>query len=206
MTTDQEFILRHSCIPDRYIRKGLKDLAPEMAVWRDRARLYVRSFCQRKTNTSNPGLYIVSSGDVGVGKTHLACSILRGLVLTGKAKGQVTFYSFGALALALVADAMDRLTDQQAEMLHRLETSRVVVLDDIDKFSGTAQAVYRIHRIIDDLWCRNIPIIVTANLLPSQLSDRFEKLGADAIVADAIVSRLVGMTELWLLDGQKDKR
>lgn len=195
----RRFLLEHSNIPPRYLKLTFDDFDPRMKKWVDMAVLYVEN-APVVGDVAGSGLYIVSPNDVGVGKSMLGCCILMRMIEQQVVKRQVTYYAFGDLMVALVDDARGQATDVQVSMLRRLRTSEVVMFDDFDKFSGTSNAVYRLHRIVGDLWDREVPLIVTTNLMPSQLVDRLVSTGAGEDVAKAIVSRVRGMTDLWKID------
>jgi len=209
MTDDEriQFILDNARIPLRYRDKTLDYLDPALAPWVEKARHYVENFPTIR-KTERPGLAILSQNDVGIGKTHLAICILRGLILYGHVERQGSFYPFGELVLSLLAQSRGEMDENDVDNICRLTTSDVIVFDDVDKFSGTVQALMRLHRVIDDLWNRNVPIILTSNLSFTGLVERFKQIGADDYVARAIVSRLSGMCQPWHFEykGQTDFR
>lgn len=204
-TTISTFLIDHSQIPRRYANARLSDIRPQMDEWADKGLKYVRDF------TLNPlpghaGLWIESPNDVGVGKTHLACAILRGLAFEGKVSRQVTYYQFSSLMSALARDASGRATPEDETLLYRLTSSQVVVFDDIDKFTGTESAVYRLHQIVDRIWGDLLPVpIITTNTTPDTLITRLNEClhngGAGKMVGQSIVSRIMGMCTRWVIPG-----
>lgn len=212
MTDDEiaDFVLSHSRIPDRYRDRTLDDLSatdPRFGTWTKKANDYVRDFLTVRTSQM-PGLFICSPTDVGIGKSHLACCILRGLIVNGRIQRQATFFAFADLMRSLVAEARAEMSEEDAENIHRLRTSEVIVFDDLDKFMASEAAVFRLHRIISDLWDRNVPLIVTCGSALNTMIDRFAKYGVEEQVAQSIVSRLQGMCDTWTIDfgGRVDYR
>lgn len=73
--------------------------------------------------------------------------------------------------------------------------TEALVLDDLDKARRSEYASEQLLCAIDKRITAGAPLLVTTNLMPSQLADRFPGYGP------MIVSRLRGYCETFLVEG-----
>jgi DNA replication protein DnaC len=121
------------------------------------------------------GLYI--RGDVGVGKTHLACALVKKFIEEGL---DVRFYN--------TSDFLERLrdefkngviTDESSEGLFRdtMNYKGILVLDDIGTEKVTDWVNERLYLIINKRYEDMLPTIFTSNCdmetFSARLGDRF---------------------------------
>ncbi|MDY4523086.1 MAG: ATP-binding protein [Atopobium sp.] len=146
--------------------------------------------------TTNKGFWIC--GNVGAGKTHLACSIFKGWLYSGK---NALFVQTTAM-LANLRDAMSSKDEVQATALYA--KAPLLVLDDLGKEAPTPWALAKIFEIVDTRYSECLPTIVTGQHMPESLAARFASTG-DKELAKAVVSRLSGTCTL-IKAGGDDRR
>lgn len=98
-------------------------------------------------------------------------------------------FLFARLGLAFSDDA-------RQEALNALAATDALVLDDIDKTRPTEYAAEQLFCAIDTRVTAGAGLLVTTNLAPSALAERFPDP-----YGEAIVSRLVGHCETFALEG-----
>lgn len=168
-------------IPERYQDVTLDQLMGGPAGYVDKARQFVDGFSTKEAR----GVY-VHSGSRGVGKSHLAVCLLKGLVMEGKVGGQVSFFNFPKLVDVLTET--ERHEDHQYQSWSlRLERSSVFVLDDLSCARQVAWKHETGYEVINELYERKRTVIFTSNVALGSLGDCFGALGW------TIISRIRGM-------------
>lgn len=184
MTSDAGFILKKSLVPERYSDVRLDGLSKGTRKYRKDAKQWVADFPKQG------GVYIWSNSR-GVGKTHLAVCMLKGLVAEGVVKRQVSFFNFVEL-VEVAGDWGERYAGHDYyTWRERFRVSELVLLDDIapvGKFSA-AQATLA-YRLVNMLYEKKSIVIVTANVSRDKLAGLFGDAGW------GIISRLSGMCPL----------
>lgn len=143
------------------------------------------------------GMYII--GPVGVGKTAAAAAVARDAVARG---WSVRFAS----AVEFYAELRGSYDDgtSEARIMSRYTDARLVVLDDLGKGKPTAWAVEKLFALVDGRYRAGLPLIVTTQYDEAAL-ERLLTVDGDAETAQAIVSRVSGMTRRVRLSGD-DRR
>lgn len=126
-----------------------------------------KSFVRDCLGRKNPrGLYIF--GQVGSGKTHLACSIANELVKEGM---EVLF--------VVVPDYLEEIKhswDQgsafnEKEILDRAREVAVLVMDDLGAHSYSEWTKNKIYAILNHRINNNLPTVITSNLEYEEVGD-----------------------------------
>ncbi|MFZ5645124.1 MAG: ATP-binding protein [Bacillota bacterium] len=139
-----------------------------------------KAFIRDYLNGNNPmGLYI--HGQVGSGKTHLACGIANELIKMGV---EVLF--------VVVPDYLDEIkyswdegsSSREKEILDRAREVSVLVMDDLGAHSYSDWTKNKIYTILNHRINNNLPTIITSNLeyleigsyLDNRISSRITEL------------------------------
>jgi DNA replication protein DnaC len=123
--------------------------------------------------------------------------MLRGLVVTGCIRRQVTYYRLSELTAAIhITTSFGRPTEAQKRLFDRIYTSEAVIIDDLDKLPPGEAHAYALYNGLDVLWNRKALVIATGNLVPERLRVLLERRCPDEL-ANSIISRLAGMCETW---------
>lgn len=182
-----EVLLLRSGVPEAYQAKRLEGFEAELGTH--------AAFEAAKTRCELDRRGLLLAGPVGVGKTHLAVSIVNAHLRQNRS-------AVFALVPALIDDlrAAQR-TDKELELRRLLERAALLVLDDLGKERLTPFAAEQLFKIIDARLAAKRQTIVTTNIAdPDKLAER---LGSDH--GRAIVSRLAELCEWVALTGD-DRR
>ena len=149
------------------------------------ARNYVKKFGELRQK--GMGLYI--SGANGLGKTHLAYGIARGI-----AEQEHTVICKTAVDIMMdFRSVMDgELNDTEYEIMRTYAGCDLLIIDDLGKQQITDWSLAQLFGIIDARYRRRRPVIVTTNYADTRLIARLA-LRSDSETASSIVSRLHGM-------------
>ena len=147
----------------------------------------------------NQGLLFM--GSVGVGKTHLAVSILKGLTERGFS---CLFYDFGSL-LKEIQDSYSA-TAQSTEMgvLTPVLTTDVLVLDELGASKTTDWARDTMAHVINTRYNEKKFTVFTTNYLDDRPNDREETL--EDRIGVRVRSRLYEMCRTVFMDGRDYRR
>jgi DNA replication protein DnaC len=140
-------------------------------------------------------------GSVGVGKTHLAVSILKGLTERGFS---CLFYDFGSL-LKEIQDSYNT-TAQSSEMgvLMPVLTTDVLVLDELGASKPTDWARDTMAHVINTRYNEKKFTVFTTNYLDERPNDREETL--EDRIGVRVRSRLYEMCRTISMDGRDYRR
>lgn len=145
-----------------------------------------KSFCRECLGGKNPrGLYIF--GQVGSGKTHLACSIANELI-----KGGIE------VLFMVVPDYLDEIKHsweqgsdyKEREILERAREVAVLIMDDLGAHSYSEWTKSKIYSVINHRINKSLPTVITSNLeyleigsyLDYRISSRITELCKPVIV------------------------
>lgn len=145
-----------------YYSKTQKDPFNEKTHYEIAARALetCRCFVRDCLNGKNPrGLYIF--GQVGSGKTHLACSIANDLIKGGT---EVLFVVVSDY-LEEIKYSWDQSSDySEREILDRAREVSVLVMDDLGAHSYSDWTKSKIYAILNHRINNNLPTVITSNL------------------------------------------
>lgn len=140
------------------------------------------------------GAYIV--GNVGTGKTHLACAVA---VAASDEGAKVRFADSPGLLASIRATYGDRERTED-DVVRQLVGCDLLVIDDLGKEQPTEWTLTQLFRIIDGRYAAMRPLVVTSQYERPALARRLAGNG-DAETARALVSRLLEMCERIELTG-----
>ena len=155
-----EAMRRNGIADEQYISCtfALDDREDEKAS--DFCRKYVEEW--KWAQETNAGLMLY--GDVGGGKTFLAACIANALVDKGVPVMMTTIPR-------LVAAMQENYGDKRAEVLRKISTAPLLVLDDVGTERGTSTGMELAYEIINTRYKAQKPLIVTTNLTMQEIRD-----------------------------------
>lgn len=144
---------------------------------------------------------LIMMGPVGVGKTHLAVSILRGLIEQGV---PCLFYEFGSL-LKEIQDSYNSVSHtSELRVLSPVYQSEVLVLDELGASKPTDWVRDTMHQIIGTRYNDRKLTIFTTNYLDARRAPTDETL--EDRVGVRLRSRLFEMCKTVHVDGDDYRR
>ena len=154
-----------------------------------------RTYMQRWAKRDDPEGWLLLMGPCGVGKTHLAVAA----AVERQKRGDDVFY-------ATVADLLDHLRSTfspdspiaHADLLQRIRTADLLVLDDMGAERNTPFAEEKLFQIINHRYEERLPTIVTTSALPIEIDNTRPR------VASRLLDQMVVTT--WVLEGQDYRR
>lgn len=197
-------LLKAARIPERYAGEYQIDF-PGANGSLEQARFIAAKMVQEYP-AERAGLLFM--GPVGVGKTHLACAVLRELVLKGYTG---LFYSYADLLTEIRNTYNDNgsakyFTDEngnrwetESQILNHVINVDVLLLDELGKVKASEWVLDKIREIIGGRYDKKRTTLITTNFpldtkTPSEISLQ-EKIGAD------MVSRLREMCHMVEMEG-----
>lgn len=151
-------------------------------------REYVEHWLQMEKD--NTGLLFY--GDVGTGKTYYACCIANALIAKGIPASVTTF--------PMLLSKLQGLGDQRRETIERLQRYPLLVIDDLGVERDTSYSLEQISSIIDARARSGKPLIITTNLMISDLEN------PSSMDYKRIYDRILGMCPVHVKMAGKSRR
>ena len=136
---------------------------------------------------TDEGLGLLFSGDNGVGKTHLAVSVLRELVTSKGARGQ--FWDFHELIREIKNSYNPETRTTELQVLEPVIEADVLLLDDLGAWKMTDWMVDTLFYILNGRYMAKRATIITTNF---QDADRERVLAADSLVRKEYLVERIG--------------
>lgn len=140
-------------------------------------------------------------GSVGVGKTHLAVSILKGLTERGFS---CLFYEFGSLLKEIQDSYNPNTFTSELSVLAPVLNADVVVLDELGASKPTDWVRDTMAHIINTRYNDKKLTVFTTNYLDLRANDREETL--EERIGTRLRSRLFEMCKTVMIDGRDYRR
>lgn len=116
---------------------------------------------------------LVLAGPTGVGKTAVACMVLRAAI-EGDLRGRIQFVTFRSLLRRLRPGG-----DATSEVLEQLCEASLVCLDDVGAHKGSEWAEEQLLEIVDERYNWERPLVITVNIDPKDFSQYLgERVGS----------------------------
>ena len=192
-------LLEQSRIPPRYAGCTLSNYHPapgnpsQLQAFNDAYRLVVQY------PSLDRGLLLM--GPCGVGKTHLAAAVLRGLIERGV---RCLFYEFGALLKAIQESYNAGSDSSEAQVLSPVHEVEVLVLDELGASKPTDWVRDTMMQIINTRYNHERLTIFTTNYLDVRRSPADETL--EDRVGVRLRSRLYQMCKTVSIEGEDYRR
>lgn len=184
-------------VPRRYLSCHFNSYHPEHPS-QERAARFAMQFTQEYPAVDKGILF---TGSVGVGKTHLAVSILKGLTERGFS---CLFYEFGSL-LKEIQDSYNAFTKtSELSVLSPVLNAEILVLDELGASKPTDWVKDTMAHIINTRYNENRFTIFTTNYLDARLNDREETL--EDRIGVRLRSRLFEMCKTVEITGNDYRR
>jgi DNA replication protein DnaC len=185
-------------IPRRYEKCTFANFSCKPGTSQDKALTHALKFADQYPAV-NRGL--VFMGPAGVGKTHLAVSIIRHL--SEKGLGGL-FYEFGSL-LKEIQDSYNPISkSSELKVLAPVFQSDVLVLDELGATVPTDWVRDTMYQIINKRYNDNKVTIFTTNYLDERRSDKEQVL--EDRISTRLRSRLFEMCTNVVIDGEDYRR
>lgn len=140
-------------------------------------------------------------GPVGIGKTHLAVSILKGLTERGFG---CLFYEFGALLKEIQDSYNPRTQTSELGVLSPVLTAEILVLDELGASKPTDWVRDTMAHVINTRYNDNRFTIFTTNYLDDRVNDREETL--EDRIGVRLRSRLFEMCKTVRMTGSDHRK
>ena len=139
---------------------------------------------------------LILTGNNGVGKTHLACSIANELIKNGIP----IIYGTLINLLAELKSTYDNDNNiSEMEIIKLYEKVDLLVIDDLGKEKPSEWGLEKLFTIINSRYENNLPVIITTNYNQNSLLERLS-LNGEIETAKSIISRLYEMCYLVKID------
>lgn len=176
-------LLRRDSIPSRYADATLSALNQDQARHYDQAKSFVADF----KNRLKTGAGMLLWGDVGTGKTHMACAIANAL----RMQSRPVMYCTALEAVMLVKSSWKKSVDGLTEydIYSRFGDPELLIIDEIGVQLGSEFERMVLTSIADTRSRNCLPTIVISNLKPGEIHgllgermfDRLVGFGSDII-------------------------
>lgn len=151
---------------------------------------------ERLVSGGATGLYVY--GDVGSGKTYLACAVLREAARRERYQPR----AFGAVSM--LSSLKASYDGRPGVTVEEIEAADMMLIDDLDKPRFTPWALETLYEVVNARVENGRPTIVTAN---SDMGGLVGRLSAgDPVLAEAICDRLVGGAIAVRMEGESRRR
>ena len=191
-------LLAAARIPRRYVACSFESFKTAPGTSQDHALLLARSLVNEYPAVERGLLFM---GPAGVGKTHLAVAIIRGLIEKGFAG---IFSEFGAL-LKEIQDSYNPISkSSEFKVLAPIYQTDVLVLDELGATVPTDWVRDTMYQIINKRYNDNKLTIFTTNYFDEQRSEKEQVL--EDRISSRLRSRLHEMCTKVVMDGEDYRR
>ena len=155
-------------IPARYHDRTLDNFLPRLTNHdhiMEYIEVWMRGFAEHNTG-------LLFFGAPGLGKTHLALSVLRQLVTAKSVRGR--FIEFGDLLALIRGSFGNRGQDGKTDVLRSYQDAALLVVDELGKGKGTEWELSILDQLIGDRYNRELTTIFTTHY-PLQRTDQVQE-------------------------------
>ncbi len=182
-------LFRDSTLPERWRSRTFDayKLSPSNRSAYEMAKQYAINFDPKA------GRGLLLTGDVGLGKTHLAAAVTMDLL----GKGHSVIFGTVSSLLAQIRNTYDDDRESEMQVKGRLSNCDLLVIDEIGKEKVNAWVAQTVYDIVNARYERNKALIVTTNLSLTEIRARYDRRIEDVKigVGSAIVDRMIEMCD-----------
>ena len=149
----------------------------------------VYDFCKKYTLQKKFDVGLFLFGPCGVGKTHLAISVIREMLLNNR---NVFFISTPDLLFQLRKTFSTNVMTTDEEQLRKYLSYSFLVLDDLGTEKWSEWVQQTLDHIVYQRDAHAMPAIITSNLALHEIRSRY---------GDRVASRIIGMSHILKLTG-----
>lgn len=163
--------LVESGIPKRYLGASFEALGrdgcpPDVREMATEAYMYAKDF----NANAKEGRGLLFFGEVGRMKTTLAVCVARAV----KEKGRSVFFiSMPELLDTLISMSKNKDTKELRDFEHKIKTVALLILDDFGAEYPNDWILNKVDAIITHRYNEMMPVIITTNMLPSEIKERY---------------------------------
>lgn len=153
-------------ISKRFLTSSLRTYVPDNASQEKALKAFNR-FGSTFSKRLNSGMGIVISGDTGVGKTHLACSLIHGLLIDGYTAKLIN-------AIDMIQDVRSAYGNKalsESDITKKYATYDLLIIDEIGVQLKTDSELLVLYNVINKRYENRLPTIIISNLHQKALSD-----------------------------------
>lgn len=202
-------LLKAARIPERYAG-GLDDYQIDRPGGSLEQARFIAAKMVQEYPTERAGLLFV--GPVGLGKTHLACAVLRELILAGH---NGLFYSYADLlteirnsyndngGLKYFTDPDGNRWETESQILNHVINVEVLLLDELGKVKASEWVLDKVREIIGGRYDKKRTTLITTNfpLDPKRVPGEQEEIPLRDKIGKDMVSRLREMCHIVEMEG-----
>ncbi len=135
-----------------------------------------------------PDNHLLIYGDTGVGKTYLSHCILAEAMARKYATLYFTAYDF----FEIMADAKFTRSNGQETSDAAILSSDLLIIDDLGTELGNSFTASSLFRVVNERILSNKSTIISTNLMPDELSDRYTERITSRIFSHYSLIKLIG--------------
>jgi DNA replication protein DnaC len=182
LSTMRHRLISEARIPRKFLQKSLVNFSPanpRLKSILSEAQAYVATFIVGPEDDGSGCRGLLLRGTEGVGKTHLAVSILKDLVERGHSG---LFWNVPDLFLELRrVMSGDMGISSEAEIIDSLRRPDILVLDDLGAERTSDYTMDRLYTIINSRYSEDRATIITTNCNQQELADRVGRSSASRL-------------------------
>ena len=144
-----------------------------------KALVACKDYVAQFTDNYAAGRSLVLTGNVGNGKTHLACATVQAVI---RKLGAQAVIVTAAEIIRVFKGAMDRSAEySDKDVLDELASFDLLVIDEIGTQSGSSYELGIFHEVIDRRYQLVLPTVVVSNLAAAELARYIGDRGLDRL-------------------------
>lgn len=188
---------------DKYVLNQIRGTVPEILLSADikdfessdKVKNAISGYCE-EAKTEKKAPHLLLWGNPGRGKSWLAVALMKYLVTLNF---HCVFFNVVEMFEELKKEFEKSYGDKKmtCALNYALEHADIFILDDLGAESSSDWKEEKIYQIVNALYSRGATIIITTNLHPNEMSERFH---------DRILSRFITSCDSIQLQGEDRRR